>query len=86
MRSRVVVLCSRSHTEIFSERMPSHGSLSGNWSGNNTRRNNMFSRLSESPAKTLQDKRRSEDAVSPRPSQHTGNLQSDPECRYSHVE
>jgi lipocalin len=38
-----------------------------------------------SPAKTMQDKNRSEDAVSPRTSQHTASLQSDCEYRYSHV-
>jgi hypothetical protein len=44
------------------------------------------SRLSASPAKTLQDETRSENAISPRPSQHTSNLQSDSEYRYSHVD
>jgi hypothetical protein len=45
----------------------------------------LSSKPSASLAKTMQDKTRSEDTVSPRTSQHTTSLQSDSEYRYSHV-
>jgi hypothetical protein len=48
--------------------------------------NTTLSKPSARPAKTMQDKTRSEDAVSPRTSQHTASLLSDSEYRYNHVD
>jgi hypothetical protein len=75
--------------QIFSERMARQGEQFGR----DVRRtirivdNNCSPSLSQpsaSPAKTMQDKTRTEDAVSPRSSQHTSNLHSDSDYRYSH--